>query len=178
MTLSEFLSAAYAWALANQLGILLAAVLVPVAGTVFARLGKAGTTDKDGRVIASIVVGVGILGVVLEVLGLLAATALFRRSVSEAAILLLVAPPLCLAGCLVGIRWVFPLNELASIRTVVDVGAFLAACCAVLWLLGKFRGWGILLFGDVSALVVFGTLGFVLLRRLYVRAFRRRAEPS
>jgi len=171
MTLSESLTQAYGWATDHRLAILLVAVLIPIVGTVLARIGKAGKTDADGRLIASVVVGLGLLLVVLEIVALVAGHALLHRSFLDADVALLFAPLICLAGCLLGIRWVFPLNELASVKTFLDIGAFVLGCAAVLWLFSKFRGWGIVFFGGLSQLVVIAVLGFVLLRRLYRRAF-------
>jgi hypothetical protein len=171
MTLSDVLIRTYGWAAHNRLSILLVAVLIPIVGTILARIGKAGKTDADGRVIASVVVGLGLLAVILEAVGVIAGHALLHRSFLDADVVVLATPLLCLAGCLVGIRWVFPLNELASVRTFLDIGAFVLGCAAVLWLFSKFRGWGIVFFGGVGQLVVIALLGFVLLRRLYRRAF-------
>ena len=178
MTLGELLVRAYAWARASREWILLAAALVPVVGTVLARLGKAGKTDAEGRLIASVVVGVGLSAVVLEVLALLVARSLLHRRLLEADVLLLAAPLVCLAGCLIGIRWVFPLSELASVRTFLDVGAFVLACLAVLWLFSKFRGWGILFFGSIAELLAIVVFGYALLRRLYRRASGAGGRPA
>ena len=79
-----------------------------------------------------------------------------------------------LAGCLLGIRMVFPLNELASVQTFTDMGLFVAACLFVLWLFSTFRGWGIVFLGDLGQLVIIGGLGYLVLRRLYRRAFKKR----
>lgn len=171
MTLNELLVWSYAWALAHHQWIFLVAVLVPVAGTLLARLGKAGKTEAEGRFIASVVVGVGLVAIVLEVMALFVAHTLLRRSFLDADVLLLAAPVVCLTGCLLGIRWVFPLNELASVRTFLDVGAFLAACVAVIWLFTKFRGWGFIFFGGIAQFVAIVALGAALLQRLYRRAF-------
>lgn len=171
MTLKELLQEMYAWALANRGWILLGAVLVPVLGTLLTRAGKAGKTDAEGRSIASVVVGVGLLAVIVEVLAMFLARSVLGQSVLDGNVLLLAAPLLCLAGCLAGIRWVFPLSELASVRTFLDVGAFVAACLGAVWLFSKFRGWGLLFFGDIGQLAALLVFGYFLLRRLYRRAF-------
>ncbi len=178
MTLGELLARAYAWALTHREWILLAAVLLPVVGTVLARIGKAGKTDAEGRYIASVVVGVGLSAVIVEMLALVVARSALHRSLLEADVLLLVAPLVCLAGCLIGIRWVFPLSELASVRTFLDAGAFVLACLAVLWLFSKFRGWGFLFFGSIAELVAIVVFGYALLRRLYRRAFGTGGRPA
>ena len=88
---------------------------------------------------------------------------------------LLAAPIVCLAGCLAGIKLVFPLNELASVRSLTDIGIFLGASLAVVWLFSQFRGWGIIFFGGLEQMVIIGALGFYLLRRLYKRALGGRS---
>ena len=92
----------------------------------------------------------------------------------EANVALLAAPVVCLGLCLAGVRLVFPLDELASVRTLREVGLFVLACAVVLWLFSKFRGWGIVFWGDLGQLALILVFGFVLLRRLYRRAFSRR----
>jgi hypothetical protein len=59
------------------------------------------------------------------------------------------------------------------VRTVRDVGLFVLACAVGLWLLSRFRGWGIAFLGGVGDLLVIGGLAIVLLRILYSRAFPR-----
>lgn len=169
MTLKELLEQVYAWALANRVWILLGAALVPVLGTLLARIGKAGKTDAEGRFIASVVVGIGLVAVIVEVLAAFLARNVLERSLLDADVLLLAAPLLCLGGCLAGIRWVFPLSELASVRTFLDVGAFVVACLGVVWLFSKFRGWGVLFFGSIGQLAALCVFGYFLLRRLYRR---------
>ncbi|HSN91192.1 MAG TPA: hypothetical protein VLS93_08175 [Anaeromyxobacteraceae bacterium] len=61
MSLRELLGALYAAAVERRLAILLVALAVPAAGTLAARIGKAGRTDADGRLLASVVVGFGLL---------------------------------------------------------------------------------------------------------------------
>jgi hypothetical protein len=175
VTLEQFFVAAYAWGVAHRLWILLVAVGVPLLGTLLARIGKAGKTDRDGRVIASVVVGIGLVTVVLEMLAIAIGAGVMGRSVLQGDFLLLVSPVLCLTGALLGIRLVFPLNELASVRTAVDVGAFILACAVVVWFFSKFRGWGLLFFGSITQLVLLLVLGYFLVRRLWRRAFGDRA---
>ena len=66
----------------------------------------------------------------------------------------------------------FPLNQLASVKTFTDIGLFVAACLAVVWIFSQFRGWGIVFFGGLGQLLLIAVFGYVLLRRLYRRAFR------
>jgi hypothetical protein len=171
VTLEQFFVKAYAWAVASRLWILLVAVGVPLLGTLLARLGKAGKTDRDGRVIASVVVGVGLIAVVLEMFAIAIGAGVMGKSVLDGDMLLLARPLLCLGGAIFGIRLVFPLNELASVRTAVDVGAFILACALVVWFFSKFRGWGLVFWGSLTQLAVLLMLGYFLLRRLWRRAF-------
>ena len=171
MTLRDILLEAYRWAVVQREVIVLGCLAVPVVGTVAARVGKAGRTDADGRFIASVVVGIGIAALVIDLLAAVLAVSVFGNSLLDGDVLLLLGPPLCLAACLIGIRWVFPLSQLASVRTAVDVGLFVAACAGLVWLFSKFRGWGIVFFGSIGQMVAIGLLLFGLLKRLYRRAF-------
>ena len=146
------------------------ALLIPVIGTLLAWIGKGGRTDRDGRLIASSVVLFGLGAFLLEVLAVAVGRLAFERSILEVNVILVIAPVACLAGCVLGIRLVFPLNQLASVRSMTDVGLFVAACLVVLWLFSKFRGWGIVFWGDLGQLLIIGVLGFFLLKRLYRRA--------
>lgn len=178
MTLNEFLQLSYAWADRQAAFILLVALLIPVAGTLLAWVGKGGRTDADGRFIASAVVAVAFLGVLLELAAISVARGVHGAGVFEANLLLLLAPIVCLAGSVLGIRMVFPLSELGSVKTAVDVGGFLLACAAVLWFLSKFRGWGIVFFGGLLQLLLLGALTLFFLWRMYRRAFRSSARSS
>jgi hypothetical protein len=170
MTLAELLRDAYAWADTNAMWVLLGGVTVPVAGTIAARIGKAGKTDADGKLIASLVMGLALMAVVLEVACLFIARSALGADLLQANPLLLVAPVVCLAGAVVGLRLVFPLTELGSVRTAIDLGAFLLACAGVVWLASKFR-WGVLFIGSIGQLVVILALAALVLRRMYRRAF-------
>lgn len=173
MTVAELLVALYAWADARAPVFLVVAVVVPAVGTALAWIGKGGRSDREGRLVASLLVGFGIIAVILAIIALAVAHVAFDRGVLDANLVLLVSPLVCLAGCLLGARWLFPLNELASVKTFADVGFFVLACAVVLWLFSKFRGWGIVFWGDLVQLAVIGALGYFLLRRLYRRAFGR-----
>ena len=98
----------------------------------------------------------------------------FDQSITQINIALLAAPVICLVGSLVGIHAVFPLNELASIRSLVDVLLFVGAAGLVLTALSYFRGWGVLFRGGLLDLAVIGVITFFLLRGLYRRAFAKR----
>jgi hypothetical protein len=172
MTLDELFRAAYAFADAHGALLLLAlGIGYPVVGTIGAWIGKGGQTDSDGRLIASTVIGGAILAVVVEIASIAIGQSLYDGSVLHADVALLAAPLVCLVLCLIGIRSVFPLNELASIRTLADVGALLVACGAAVWFFAKFRGWGIVFLGSLGQLVVVALLCGLFLRRLYRRAF-------
>ena len=174
MSLADLLVSVYRWADARALEILLAGALIPVAGTLAAWIGRGGRTDRDGRFIASALIGFGLAVFLVEVIAIVVAHLAFDRSALDAGIVLLLAPVVCLVLCLAGVRLVFPLDELASVRTLRDIGLFVAACVAALWLFSKFRGWGIVFWGDLGQLAIIGAFGFILMRRLYRRAFRRR----
>lgn len=172
MTLGESLTAAYLATKAVAPILFALAVVVPAVGTAAAWIGRGGRTDRDGRMIASAVVGSGLLLVVFEAVAIAVAGLVLERSILDADLLLLLAPPIYLLGCVAGIRLVFPLSQLASVRSAADIGAFLAACGVVLWLLTKFRGWFILFHGGFLALLLIVGFAIVLLRRLYRRAFK------
>ncbi|MBX3471760.1 MAG: hypothetical protein KF878_33305 [Planctomycetes bacterium] len=169
MTLDEALRGAYSWADDNALWVLAAGLALPVVGTVAARIGKGGRTDADGRLIASLVMGVALLAVVVEVGCLFVARTALGADLLHANLLLVVAPVLCLAGSVAGLRMVFPLSELGSVRTALDVAGFLAACAAVVWVASRFH-FGLVFLGSLGQLVVIVLLAGVVLWRLWRRA--------
>lgn len=171
MTLAELLAQGYAWADANAALIFGAALAIPAVGTALAWIGKQGRTDKDGRVIASLVIGLAVVFAAAVLAGLGIALPTLGRSLLQANVLLIAAPVACVVASLLGMSRVFPLRELASVRTLTDIAMFFAACAAAIWLLSKFRGWGVLFFGSLGQLLVIGVFAFVLLRRLFRRAF-------
>ncbi len=171
MTLDEFFFLVYAWSEVHAVGVFAAALALPVVGTFAAWVGRGGKTDADGRLIASVVMGVALAAVLLEVLALGIALGLKNQSVLDANLLLLVAPIVCLVGCVLGIRRIFPLNELGSVKSAVDVSVFVLACLAVIWAFSRFRGWSVVFFGSFGQLVVVGLFAALLLWRLYKRAF-------
>jgi hypothetical protein len=173
MSLGGLLASAYVWADHNALTLLLAALALPVVGTLAAWLGKGGRTDRYGRLIASVVVGLGLCTLLLAVIALVIAQTGFDRSPLEANVVLLAAPLVCVVTCLGAIRLVFPLNELESVRSAVDIALFAFACAAVLWMFSQFRGWGVVFWGDLGQLALIVLLGVYLVRRLARRAFGR-----
>lgn len=171
MTIRSFLLDAYGWSCAQAPWFLVMAVAIPWLGTIGAMVGKGGRTDADGRLIASLIVGFGLVTVVVELLALFAGRILFGANLLEANLALVLSPPLCLAGCVIGIPWFFPLRELASVRTFKQVGGLIVASGAILWFLSTFRGWGILFVGGLLQLALIALLAYLVIRRLFRRAF-------
>ena len=170
MTFSEAVRASYEWLVAHGDALLVGAIALPAAGTLLSRVGKAGKTDADGKFIASTVVGLALAAVAVEALGLILARAALGLGLLDLDVRVTLAPLICLAGCLFGIRWVFPLSELGSVRTFRDVGLFVVACAVVGWLFSKFRGWGFLFIGGIGEALALAALAFALLHRLYRQA--------
>src|SRR5688500_17418491 len=110
MTVDEFFFLVYAWSEVHALELFLCGMSLPVVGTVAAWIGRGGQTDADGRFIASAVMAIALAAVVLEVLAIGIALGLKNLTLLDANLMLLIAPILCLIGCVVGIRRVFPLN--------------------------------------------------------------------
>lgn len=175
MPLRELLVSIYQWADDHALALLLVGLAWGLGGALLARLGRGGRSDSDGRTIASIVVGGAVLVIVLAALALGVAQLGFGKGLLDANVLLLAVPLVCLAASVAGIHWVFPLSELATVRTLRDVAVFLLACAVVLWLLSRFRGWGLVFLGGLGDLLLIGALALALLRVLYRRARGRSA---
>lgn len=171
MTLQELLAACYQFAEAHALESFGAALLLPLVGTVLAWIGKGGKTDEDGKVIASAFVAISLFWAMLLVVGVTVGVGVMGGSVLQTNALLLAAPVVCLVFTLLGVKLVFPLSQLGSVRSLIDVAWFAVACVAVVWFFGKFRGWGILFFGSVGQLIVLLVLLGFLLKRLFQRAF-------
>jgi hypothetical protein len=171
MTVDEFFFLVYAWCEVHSVEVLAAAIALPVLGSLAAWVGKGGKTDADGRLIASGVMAVALGAVLLEVLALGIALGVKNLSLFDANLLLLVSPVLCLVGCVLGIRRVFPLSQLGSVKSAVDVSAFVVACLAVMYFFSKFRGWSLVFFGSFAQLLVVLLLAALLIWRLYKRAF-------
>lgn len=171
MTLQELLQACYQFAEAHAVEAFGAALLLPLVGTVLAWLGRGGQTDEDGKAIASAFVAISLFWAVLVALGVSLGVGVMQKSVLEANALLLLAPVVCLVFTLLGVKLVFPLSQLGSVKSLQDLGLFAVACVAVVWFFGKFRGWGIFFVGSVGQLVVLLVLLGWLLKRLFHRAF-------
>ncbi len=173
MSLRELLASIYFWADMHAVAILVGALVWAVGGTLLARIGKGGASEQDGRLIASVVIGGAVLAIVVTVAALAIAYSVFNKGLFDTNVLLLLAPLICLACSIGGIHRVFPLNELATVRTLRDVAVFVAVCAAGLWLLSTFRGWGVMFLGGIGELVVIAVMATGLLRALYRRAFQR-----
>lgn len=171
MPLRELLAGIYLWADSHAVAIVIASLAWGLGGALLARIAKSGPSNRSGRAIASAVIGGAVLVMVVAALALGIAHAGFHKGLMDANALLLAAPVLCVAASVAGIHWVFPLSELATVRTLRDVLLFAVACAAGLWLLSRFRGWGLVFLGGIADLVVIGALALGLLRVLYRRAF-------
>lgn len=172
MTLSEILTDVHGFFDANALPVFLTCVGVPVVGTALAWVARGGRTDRDGRVIANVVLSFGLVAFVFAMLAIVVARWAFDVSLLDANALLLVGPLLALGLALLGVRLVFPLSELGSARTARDVGLLVLLIIGLIWLFGQFRGWGVVFFGGVAQLAAIGLFLFVLVRRMARRAFK------
>lgn len=172
MTLDQFFRAAYLFGQQNATVLLLGFGLVfPVVATVLAWIGRGGKTDRDGKFIASLFLGAAIVALVGELVGLWVATSIYHTSVMQAPVALLAAPVLGSVLTLVGIRWIFPLNQLAPARTAGDLALLALLCGGLIWFFSKFRGWGIIFFGGIMQLVLILAVVLFFIRRIFKRAF-------
>jgi hypothetical protein len=171
MTPTELLSGLYQWADQQAGGILGLSLALPVLGTLAARIAKG---SPVGERIANLLIlsAVALFFLALLLAGL--AQSAFKGSLWQANLLLLLSPLALLSGAILGVRLLYPLNRLASVRTLKDIGLMLAACLLVLWLFSQFRGWGILFLGGTLQLLLIGLGLLWLLRRLYRRALEPR----
>lgn len=168
----EIFETAFAFADGNDALIFAFALAVPTVGIVLAWVGRGGRTEEDGRALANAFVFVAVVQfVVAMILGYIGA-AFMERSILDTSLLLLIAPWLWLGLSIAGIHTIFPLSELTSWQSIRDIGAFFAACAVLVWLLSMFRGWGILFFGSLVQLILIFVIAGVLLRVLFIRAFR------
>mgnify|MGYP001810010510 CR=1 FL=1 len=173
MTLMDLLKAAYDGLHTHSALVALLLIALPIGGTALARIGKGGRTDADGKLIASLVIGLAVLLVFAELVALLIAAKVVHRDVfgvmMMADAVLILGPPLSLAACIAGLRLVFPLGQLATIRTLRDAGLMLGVGAALLWVLSRFKGWGVWFLGSIAELIVIAgvaiALGVYLVRR-------------
>lgn len=124
-----------------------------------------------GKRLASFVVGLAILAGFVEVAAFAVAHGCFDADVLDANAPLALAPPTALCVSMLGVRMVHPLGALASVRAVLDLGAFAVASALVVFVFSKFVGWGVLFLGSGTELIVIAALGWFMLRRMYRRAF-------
>jgi hypothetical protein len=139
-------------------------------GTLAARIGKGGKTETDGRFIASSVMAVSLLAVAFEVAALLLARTFAGHSPMDANVELALAPVVALAGSIFGIRMVFPLSQLGSVKTAWDLFLFLLALLAIGYFFKKFYGWGIFFVGGFTQLSVVLAVAVFFIVRLTRRA--------
>lgn len=159
MTLNDVyqqFSQLYGWAAARSALLFAIACALPLLGTLAAWIGKGGQTDRDGRMIANglLVFSLGLM--LFELLGLLVAHLTLERGgkwIMEVDALLLAAPPACLALSLIGIRQVFPLGQLETIRRLSSFGMLALIVLFLLWLAGRFR-WGVIFYAHFAWLLV------------------------
>lgn len=173
MPLRELFAGMYLWADQHAVAIVLACLAWGLGGALLARLGKGGRSDRYGRALASGVLGGAALVLIVAAMALGIAHAGFKKGLLDANVLLLAAPMLCVLASVLGIRWVFPLSELATVRTLRELGLFVVACAAGLWLLSRFRGWGVVFLGGIGDIVVIAVIALGLLWVLYRAAFSR-----
>lgn len=181
MTLNEFFDSTYQWGEQNAQLILLLGVAVPALGTLLAFIGKGGKTDEDGRFIASMVMGLAMFAVVLEVMAIFVGVYIRGSSLMDANAALLAAPIICLVGSVLGLRLVFPLAEIGVVRSILDMVGFFVSCLFVIWFMSKFNGWYIGIHGSLFTFVIIVVIGLFFLRRQYRRAFgldRQRHTPQ
>ena len=164
----------YAWAAERSVVLFAGACALPLLGTLGAWIGKGGKSDKDGRLIANLLLIASLLLVLLELVGLvLAHRSLGRGSdmgwILEADVLLLTAPMACLGLSLLGIRLVFPLGQLETVRRLTSLGLLAGALLLGVWLLGRFH-WGVLFVAHITWLIGLGAVAVLVLWALWRRA--------
>ena len=153
--------------------MLAAGAVFAVVGTLAAYIGRGGRTDADGRAIANWTIGLSATWLVLQVVLVAAWTTVFDYPLVGFNIAALAAPLVCVVGSGFGIHAVFPLNQLASYKTIIDVSLFFVAAALVVLVLSYFRGWGVIFHGGLVELALIGVGAYFLLRRLFRRAFMR-----
>jgi len=172
LTLRQIFEGAFALAESNAALIFGLSLLVPIVGITMAWIGRGGRTDEDGRAFANIFVFVAALQFVLAMIIGYVGIAFLDRSLWDTNLLLLAAPWIWFILSIGGLRQIFPLSELTSWRSVLDVAGFFAICAALVWFLSMFRGWGIFFIGSLLELLIILVLAVLLVRQLFLRAFR------
>ncbi len=170
MTAAELLPALYRWADHNALALLIGSLILPLILLGLTALLLRTRALKAAEQLANMLVLSAVALVILGVLAVVIGQWAFDASLWQANLLLLPSPFVYLATSIYGIHRLLPLNRLASVRTLKDVGLFLLACVVVLWLLSQFRGWGVIFFGGTLQLLLIGLGLYWLLRRLWLQA--------
>lgn len=173
VSFTELAYGLYFWLAANALVVFGLCVAVPCAAALICALTR--KTHRRGagaHWLANLTLWSALGLLVLELVCVALARAIFDVALADAPLLLLAGPPVGAVVAVVGIHWVYPLNQLAAWRTLTDVGWFVLACGIVIWLVSQFRGWGILFGGSLLELLAIAAFVIWLLRRLYRRAFK------
>lgn len=176
MSSLELLRAVYDWLQSHDLWIAAALVLLPLGGTAVAWMakGRPGDSAAAGKLTASVVIGAAVVLVFVEAAALLLATKVLRRDLWMVMLngnaILVLGPPLSLAAAVLGLRLVFPLSQLATIRTLRDLALLIGLGWAAIWALGKFRGWGVWFLGGIGDLLLLAGLAVAVLYYLYKRS--------
>lgn len=178
MTLDDAFVSSYLWADAHAAWVFLGACAVPLLGTLLAWIGKGGRTDEDGKAVASAVLAIALLATAGELVAVGIGMVVYGKSMLQANVLLLLAPFICLFGSFFGIKRVFPLGHLGTVKTATDFGLFLVSVLGLLWFLSMFRGWYLVFFGSFLQLVVVMAIVLFVIYRLYRRAFGLDAKPG
>lgn len=174
MSSLELLRAIYDWLQTYELWVAAALAWLPLGGTLAAWIGKGRHADGSGRLIGSVVIGTAVVLVFVEAGALLLATKVLRRDLWTVMLngnaILVLGPPLSLAASVLAMRLVFPLGQLATIRTLRDLALMIGLGWAAIWALGKFRGWGVWFLGGIGDLLLLAGLAFAVLYYLYKRS--------
>lgn len=171
MTVEDLLQSMYIASQEHATALLIGAFVLPALGTLVAWIGRGGESDADGRIIGSVLVGTGIAAVIGELVAVSIGVGLLGRNLLEADVRLLLAPIVLLAGGVLGIRLVFPANELGSARTARDLGLLIASCAAILGFFSRFEGWRLPWFGNFTALIVVLAIAAAFVVTLFRRVF-------
>lgn len=139
--------------------VFLSGLLFAVVGTLAAWVGKGGSTDEDGRFIASSVI-IFAVGLVLFELGIVAVWGL--STLTDTNLLLSLTPPVCAVAALFGVSRVFSLKDLGGFQRLTGIVGICLVTAAIIWLLSRFH-WGVIFFGGLAqAGLIFLAIAFVL----------------
>lgn len=173
VSFSDLAQAFYLWLDANAVVVFGLCAGIPAAAVVLCAVTRrAQRRGSGGHWLANVTLWSSLGLLVLELVCIAIARAIFDVALADAPVLLLAGPPVGAVVAVIGIHWVYPLNQLAAWRTLTDIGWFVLACGVVIWLVSQFRGWGILFGGSLLELIAIAAFVVWLLRRLYRRAFK------